>query len=83
MRTPPRAKRCQSIIDELEDLLKYFLPSSEELDRLRIDIRYLREYINEISEEKKLTEIKLAAKIKKDLSDGATTSEEDSSEDDS
>lgn len=67
MRIPPRAKKCQGFLDELEELFKYFLPEGEELSRIRGEIKYLREYISEISEEKKLTEIKLAAKIKKGL----------------
>lgn len=65
MRIPPRAKKCQGFLDELEELFKYFLPKGKELSRIKGEIKYLREYINEVSEEKKLTEIKLAAKIKK------------------
>ena len=67
MRIPPRAKKCQGFLDELEELFKYFLPEGEELTRIRGEIRYLSDYINEVSEEKKLTEIKLAARIKKGL----------------
>lgn len=65
MRTPPRAKRCHAILDEIVEILEYYMPESTELTRIKtVDIKYLRDYISEISEEKKLTEIKLAAKMK-------------------
>lgn len=67
MRTPPRAKKCQEIIDTLESYLEYYMDNSDAFKSLkRTDIQHLRDYINEISVEKKVTEIKLAAKIKKE-----------------
>lgn len=67
MRIPPRAKKCQEIIDTLESYLEYYMEASEAFGTLkRTDIKYLREYINEISVERKVADIQLAAKIKKE-----------------
>ncbi len=65
MRTPPRAKKCQELLDDIEWNLEYFMGPSQKFKEMKnTHFQYLREYINEISQEKKLTEIKLAAKIK-------------------
>lgn len=69
MRVPPRAKKSNEILDEIEELLAYYLQGNEQMAKYRVShFKYLRDYINEISREKKLNDIKLANKIKKDLS---------------
>ncbi len=67
MRTPPRAKKAQETILEIEVYLRYYMPNIPK--ELVQKIQYLKEYIDEISMEKKIAEIKLAAKIKKEISD--------------
>ena len=67
MRIPPRAKKAIEIVEEVEDMLKYYL--GEFPPKLRQDVKYLKEYLAEISQEKKLNDIKVAVKIKKELED--------------
>ncbi len=70
MKIPPRAKKCLEYLNSLEDYLSYYMTGSDTMTQLRTrEFKYLREYIEEISQDKKLTEIKLAAKIKKGLED--------------
>ena len=70
MKIPPRAKKCLDYLNSLEDYLGYYMSGSDIMVKLRTrEFRYLREYIEELSQDKKLTEIKLAAKIKKGLED--------------
>lgn len=74
MRTPPRAKKCQELLDDLEWNLEYFMGANEKFKEMKTThFQYLRDYINEVSREKKLTEIQLAAKIKKGGKDEGTT----------
>lgn len=65
MRIPPRAKKCQEIIDQMVDWLGYYMGNSPEFRKfIKNDISYLEEYLAEISEEHKLHNIKLAARLK-------------------
>jgi len=65
MRIPPRAKRSQEIIDQMVDWLDYYMGESQQFKEfIRNDIKYLEEYLVEVSEEHKLHNIKLAAKLK-------------------
>lgn len=68
MRIPPRAKKCQEILDEVESIIEYAMSGRMDGETKR-KFQYLRDYINEISIEKKVTEIKMAAKIKKEIFD--------------
>lgn len=71
MNLPKKAKKCHDIIDEIELILDYFMGDTHELKSLKNnEIVFLRDYISEISESKKLTNIKLATKIKKELQEG-------------
>ena len=67
MRTPPRAKKAQEVISELEINLTYFMGTLP--NELRKKVEYLKSYVDEISMEKKISEIKVAAKIKKEISE--------------
>lgn len=68
MRTPPRAKKAQELLDEVQWNLEYFMGNSDKFKEMKSShFGYLRDYINEISEEKKLSDIKLAKKIKESL----------------
>ena len=70
MRTPPRAKRCQEVIDQMVDWLNFYMGRTQEFRAfVKNDIKYLEEYLTEISEEYKLHDIKLAAKLKKQWQD--------------
>ena len=68
MRIPPRAKKCQEILDEVESIIEYAMSGRMDGETKK-KFQYLRDYINEISIEKKVTEIKMAAKIKKEIFD--------------
>lgn len=68
MRVPPRAKKCLEFIDKVEAILEFYMSDSEELKEMKLkEIKDLRDYVKEMSQSKKLREIKLAQKIKKDL----------------
>jgi len=68
MKIPARAKKCLDYLDILEMNLEFYLPKSSYLRDLKLnEIQYLRDYISEISEAKKLSDIKLAVKIKKEM----------------
>lgn len=64
MKLPPRALKCLELLDEIGFTIDYYSGGND----LHVkDIKYLKEYIAEISESKKLSNIKLAVKIKKEL----------------
>ncbi len=64
MRIPPRAVKSQEIIDQMVDWLGYYMGDRPEFRQfVKNDIKYLEEYLAEISEEHKLHNIKLAARI--------------------
>lgn len=70
MKTPPRARKCLDVIDMLETNLEYFMEAGDEFRKLKNnEIKYLRDYVQELSLEKKVQDIKLAVKIKKELSE--------------
>lgn len=65
MRIPPRAKKSQEIIDQMVDWLEFYMGTRPEFKEfVRNDIKYLEEYLAEISEDHKLHNIKLATKLK-------------------
>lgn len=65
MRIPPRAKKSQEIIDQMVDWLEFYMGNRPEFKEfVRNDIKYLEEYLVEISEDHKLHNIKLATKLK-------------------
>lgn len=68
MRVSPRARRCLETIDKIESILEFYMPEGPELKELKTkEIKDLREYIAEMSRSRKISEIKIAQKIKKDL----------------
>ena len=68
MKLPPRARKCLKYLDAIEASLEYFMEAGLEFKALKNnEIKYLRDYIEELSESKKLSGIKLATKIKKEL----------------
>lgn len=68
MRVSPRARRCLETIDKIESILEFYMPEGPKLKELKTkEIKDLRGYIAEISRSKKISEIKIAQKIKKDL----------------
>lgn len=65
MRIPPKAKKCQEIIDKLVNYLEFYMYGTDEFKRLvKEDIQYLEHYLIEISEEHKLHNIRFASKLK-------------------
>lgn len=65
MRIPPRAKKSQEIIDQMVNWLGYYMGTRPEFKEfVRNDIKYLEEYLSEVSEDHKLHNIKLATKLK-------------------
>lgn len=66
MKLPPRAEKCLKLLEDIADTLSFYTGGS---DLHYKDIKHLKEYIAEISESKKLSNIKLAQKIKKDLTE--------------
>jgi polyhydroxyalkanoate synthesis regulator phasin len=65
MKLPPRAKRCQEVIDQMVDWLNFYMGETREFkDFVRKDIKYLEEYLSEISEEHKIHNIRFASKLK-------------------
>lgn len=70
MRVPPKAKKAIEIVEKLQETLEFYMGNTEEFNSLKMqDIKYLKDYLVIISEEKKLNDIKLAAKIKKEMKD--------------
>ena len=65
MRIPPRAKKCQEVIDQMVDWLGFYMGNAPEFRKfVKEDISYLEEYLAEISEEHKLHNIRFASKLK-------------------
>lgn len=65
MRVPPRAKKCQEIVDKMVNWLQFYMSGTKEFrDFVNNDIEYLESYLNEISEEHKLHNIRFATKLK-------------------
>lgn len=68
MRLTPRAKRCLETIDKIESILEFYMPEGNDLRDLKTkEISDLRDFVKEMSQSKKLRDIKVAQKIKKDL----------------
>ena len=64
MKEPKRAKKALEYVEDIEFLLDYFMGRIRPEDKNKI--KYLKDYISEISQSKKLTEIKIAEKIRKE-----------------
>jgi len=65
MKVCKRALRSQEIIDRMVTLLDYYMGGTKEFKKLvREDVQYLEEYLNEISEEHKIHNIRFATKLK-------------------
>ena len=65
MKVPKRAIKCQEIIDNLVNLLEFYMYGTDEFKRIvNEDIQYLENYLIEISEEHKLHNIRFASKLK-------------------
>lgn len=67
MKLPQRAEKCLKLIDEIEYTVEYY---SGGHNFHKKDFQQLRDYITEISESKKLSNIKIATKIKKEMNEG-------------
>ena len=66
MKLPQRAEKVLKLLEEIKYTVEYY---SGDTALHRNDFKQIEDYIAEISESKKLTNIKLAAKIKADLDD--------------
>lgn len=65
MKLPTRAKKCQEIIDNMVDWLSFYMGNAPEFRKfVKTDIKYLEEYLSEISEEYKIHNIRFASKLK-------------------
>jgi hypothetical protein len=65
MKIPKRALKAQEVVDNLVTLLGYYMAGTPEFKRIvREDVQYLEDYLNEISEEHKLHNIRFATKLK-------------------
>ena len=65
MKAPHRAKKCQEIIDNIVNILDYYMHGTDEFKKIvKEDIQYLENYLIEISEEHKLHNIRFASKLK-------------------
>ena len=65
MKIPKRAQKCQEIIDHMVDMLSYYMNDCDEFKKfVRTDIKYLEEYLAEISEDHKVHNIRFASKLK-------------------
>jgi len=65
MKSPKKAIKCQEIIDNLVTLLQYYMSGTDELKRVvRVDVQYLENYLQEISEDHRVHNIRFATKLK-------------------
>lgn len=65
MKLPKKAQRCKTVIDKLVTHLEFYMGHTKEFkDLVKNDVQYLEEYLNEISEDHKLHNIKFATKLK-------------------
>jgi len=65
MKIPKRALKAQEVVDNLVTLLGYYMAGTPEFRRIvKEDVQYLEDYLNEISEEHKLHNIRFATKLK-------------------
>jgi hypothetical protein len=65
MKTPKKAIKSQEIIDNLVDLLRYYMGGTPEFKRIvREDIQYLETYLQTVSEDHKVHNIRFASKLK-------------------
>lgn len=66
MKLPQRATKILKTLKDIQDVMDYY---TADHTLYASDFRHIREYIEEISKSKKLSEIKVAAKIKKEQSE--------------
>lgn len=65
MKIPKRAQRSQEIIDKMVNWLSYYMNDCDEFKKfVRTDIKYLEEYLAEVSEDHKVHNIRFASKLK-------------------
>lgn len=65
MKIPKKAEKCVEIIDNIVGLLEYYMGGTTEFKRIvREDIQYLENYLQTISEDHKIHNIRLASKLK-------------------
>tara|TARA_R110000851_G_scaffold23718_8_gene69197 strand:+ start:8 stop:298 length:291 start_codon:yes stop_codon:yes gene_type:complete len=65
MKPPKRALKAKEVIDNMVNLLEYYMSGTKEFRRLvKEDIQFLEDYLNEISEDHKLHNIRFASKLK-------------------
>ena len=65
MKIPKRAQRSQEIIDKMVNWLSYYMNDCDEFKKfVRTDIKYLEEYLPEVSEDHKVHNIRFASKLK-------------------
>ncbi len=64
MKLPARAEKALKLLEDISYTVDYYSGGQKVHKE---DFKYLQDYIAEISESKKLSNIKIAAKIKKDL----------------
>ena len=63
MKLPQRANKILKTLKDIQEIMDYY---TADHSLYAADFRSIREYIEEISKSKKLSEIKVAAKIKKE-----------------
>ena len=64
MKMPNRAVKCLELLDEIEYTVDYYTGGSRVH---KSDFQILRQYIEEISKSKRLSDIQVAEKVKKEL----------------
>jgi len=68
MRSPKRLKRVVKYFDDLEKILLYYFPEDRtETKKLKLQIKEIKEFIEELTLDKKISDARLAKKIKEDI----------------
>ncbi len=65
MKAPKNAIKSQEIIDNLVNLLRYYMSGTSEFRRIvREDVQFLENYLQEVSVDHKVHNIRFASKLK-------------------
>lgn len=64
MKSPKRVKKILKYLDELEETLDFYLPNKLESKTYYLYFREIRQYINDLSIDKKVDHVRLAKKLK-------------------
>jgi len=65
MKIPKKAEKCQHIIDNLVELLRYYMSGTPEFRRIvKEDIQFLETYLQDVSLDHKTHNIRFASKLK-------------------